>query len=1409
MTRYNNLHLNTHQSNIFKPDSIANYRQYAKRAKELGQKVLVAMEHCYSGNLFEAYTVAQEYGLKLLSGVDFNIRLSDGDYSLIMISKNNAGKTVINELISLASTQENILTVKDLLDNATKNVIITTSGINSVLLSKYADEVIKSLSDVYEIYIELQPHDTKMISEVNDLGLEWIDKGFQPILGLDTHYVSEDDLADRDIFLKSAKEFYFEEEDSVLDFPTYDVILQKFYDQGIVSNEIAELAIENTLIADEWEGISFDKEIKMITLYEGETHEQKVKRLHNLFNKAWVEDRKHIDKSKWNDYIEAIKFESNIITETGMEDYFLFNTKMIELGTTKYGGILTKSGRGCFEKTALVHTQRGLLPINEVKVGDFVINKFGEWDKVLKTWEYDIEEPMVEIQHRYQARFSPIIATLDHKILVRNENGSILYKKASDLIAGKDFVCAPIIKNNDMQEIVVDLADYANDTNIIEDDYIYEWDSNKKYTKRIKRYITLDEKFYYVLGMLYGDGCVQLTSKRGCVSLALNTKSHKNSINRKYYEEFAEMLDVSIYENISKNRNLTQLYINSKVLTRFFASNYFLSKRGVDKNVPHQLLSLPNKYAQPLYEGLITTDGSISSEGRISFDNTNLQIINLCKVLHMQLGYNPQGLMKRVGRVDNRGYKNSDSYKLRFNNHDNDVRKSYKIHKDENYFFLPIEKIIHHDAKPTKVYDLQVENDPSFTIFNMVVHNSAPSMYVNKLLNLTNIDRLEAPIELYPTRFMSISRILESRSLPDIDFNTSHPEPFVKASKELLGEHNAYQMVAYGTLQDKDAFRTYCRGLGLPVDEIADIPDKLEEYENHSMWGKLIKASKKFVGVIKSFSPHPCAMLLLNNDIRSETGVIKAKDGQYLALIDSYNSDVYKYLKNDVLTVSVYEIIGKVYESIGKPIDDVRTLIKNTQDDPKVWKLFEDGIVATLNQAGTVSGKPQIMQYAPKSIRELSMWVAAIRPSFATLRDTFLNRRPFSYNIPEFDALLQSSDNFILFQENIMKVLQYVGFPEGETYSLLKAIAKKKPGIIEPIHDRFIEGFVKQTGSEEDALEVWKIIENSVQYGFNSSHAYSVALDCLYGAYLKTNYPIDYYTETLNIYRDKVEMQGYLIEELPYFGIKLRGIKFGQSVRNYTHNGNEIFKGISTIKYLNDEVSDNMYDFYHNHYSDDMDIVDVFKYIIDNKLADNRQMNILIKLGFFYDINKNTSVLLAVYNSMTGYQSTKPIPQFLKHLGVTKLAIKYSTTLKKPQERINFLKQYLEFLSNNVELLPKFTLEERFAVEREYLGYLSTTLDSLENSYFIEEIGKGNNPWFTLYDLSTGLQRKIRGLKKDITDPNGKRLIGVGDIIEIHATKDLPKNILVDGKWTKSADQTEPYLAKISILSKEKLSKLL
>lgn len=286
-------------------------------------------------------------------------------------------------------------------------------------------------------------------------------------------------------------------------------------------------------------------------------------------------------------------------------------------------------------------------------------------------------------------------------------------------------------------------------------------------------------------------------------------------------------------------------------------------------------------------------------------------------------------------------------------------------------------------------------------------------------------------------------------------------------------------MIAYGTMQESEAFRNLCRAYGMEMDEYNLVAKNLDEHRNHPKWGKLIEESKKFIGVIDSASPHPCALALLSQPISEELGLMKIGD-EYCALIDSTTSDRWNYLKNDYLVVTVWDIISKTFEKIGQPIPSVRELTKIVEGDQEIWQLYEDGHTATLNQAGTDSGTPQVVQYKPKSIRELSGWVSAIRPSFASMKHYFLNREEFSYGIPELDKLLEASDNFILYQEDIMKVLVYVGFDEDETYGLLKAISKKQEGIIEPIHDKFINGFIEKTGSESDALRVWKIVEDAV-----------------------------------------------------------------------------------------------------------------------------------------------------------------------------------------------------------------------------------------------------------------------------------------------------------------------------------------
>ena len=1091
---YENIHCHSFYSNISTPDSVTSRKQVAERAVELGHHTISTVEHGYGGNVFDAYTIAKNLGLKLIFGTEFyyvknRFEKDKTNSHILVVAKNENGREAMNMLISEANTTGFYMKPRideELLFSLPKDDVIVTTACIASPINKYDEDYAHHFLNRGKEYfgdnffLEVQPHTHNLQIQFNKKLIEYNKKyNIDFILGVDSHYIYEKDAEMRDIFLRSKDINYPEEDGFILDFPTVDTIIDRFDVQNVLNAEQLTQAFNNTLIVRDFEGVQINDDIKMISIYPDLTHEQKTQKLKDLINREWKKDREHINKSEWKKYIDAIKFETDIIVGTNMEDYFLFNSEMIERGVNEYGGILTKSGRGCFEETALVQTKDGLKKISDVKIGDFVINRFGDFDKVINTFEYDVEnEDMIKIEHLYQSgKEFPIIATLDHKILVKDGNNT-LFKKAGDLTKG-DYICMPKLNIEQTSfDSVIDLNDYNIFGYKYDDEFIYEEynSGNTRYNKKIKRFVDNNKTLNTFIGLMYGDGN---TTKENSVSLYINSSNHKNVTNRNIFNSVASSVGLEVNEYKAINKNLITLTMKSKVFNKFISDNFFKSSIKLDKEFNTNLYNQPIENLRGLKEGLLLSDGSIA-DNREAFDSTSISLISAYKMLNDLIGESPLGLSYRKSGKDKRGYNRKESYKVRKPQNNNSTKSNIRYLEDDNYYYLPITKLTIENRDKTKVYDLQVDNDPSFVIYNMVVHNSAPSMYVNKLFGFTEIDRLEAPIELYPTRFMSKSRILETKSLPDIDYNTADTEPFIRASKDILGDNHCYQMIAFGTMQEKDAFKSYCRGLGIPLNEVVPISENLDSYRKHKQWGRIIERSQKFIGVITSYSPHPCANLLLNEDIRKSIGTIKAKDGQQLALIDSYNSDVYKYLKNDLLTVTVYGIIGNVYKSIGKPIDDVRTLIKNTKDDKRIWKLFEDGIVATLNQAGTNSGKPQIMQYKPKSIRDLSMWVAAIRPSFATLKDTFLNRRKFSYDIPELDKLLKTSDNFILFQENIMTVLQYVGFPEDETYGLLKAIAKKKPGIIEPIHDRFIKGFVAKTGSENDALEVWKIIENAV-----------------------------------------------------------------------------------------------------------------------------------------------------------------------------------------------------------------------------------------------------------------------------------------------------------------------------------------
>ena len=519
---------------------------------------------------------------------------------------------------------------------------------------------------------------------------------------------------------------------------------------------------------------------------------------------------------------------------------------------------------------------------------------------------------------------------------------------------------------------------------------------------------------------------------------------------------------------------------------------------------------------------------------------------------------------------------------------------------------------------------------------------SCASFYINKLLGMTQLDRFKINLPIFPDRFISVARCLTNRSMADIDYNVMEQKPFVQASKELLGENGCFPMVAYGTMQEGEAFRNVCRSHGLAFNDFNDIAKNLDAYREDKKWKPLIEEASHYVGTIVSASVHPCAHVLSDKDLLWEYGV--AKFGDFMCvMITSSEADQFKVLKNDYLIVSVWKLIYETFKEIGQPIMPARDLLASIKDDQRIWDLFKNGITCTLNQVDSDNGMQQAQTYGIKSFEEGALIAAAIRPSFDAWRPKFLHHEEYSTGSKDLDKVLEQTQHYILFQENLMQYFDWLGVTPAESIGLIKKISKKKikPDDFAKLEERLKDNWIKQTGSEDMFAETWEMIQGCMAYGFASPHAAATSLDMCYGAYLKVNYPLEYMTVCLNNYSGDAERTGKLKKELEYFNIKLTNIKFGMSKSKYSYDKENrvISKGIGSIKYLNDAVAEQLFDLSQKYrYKNFVDLlVDIDKYTS----CDSRQLNILIRLGYFSDFGEINQLLYLVDKFNVLYDAAK------------------------------------------------------------------------------------------------------------------------------------------------------------------------
>lgn len=685
---------------------------------------------------------------------------------------------------------------------------------------------------------------------------------------------------------------------------------------------------------------------------------------------------------------------------------------------------------------------------------------------------------------------------------------------------------------------------------------------------------------------------------------------------------------------------------------------------------------------------------------------------------------------------------------------------------------------------------------------------SAVSFYISKLLEFTTIDRISAKVKMFPERFISTERILQTKSLPDIDFNCGTPHVFTDAQSEIMGKEHSYPMIAFGTMRASGAWKLYARVSGLDFDEANMVSDQIKEYESELKYAeteedkehidvhdfidpkyhKIYDESLKYLNLVNSVSVHPCAWLIFSDeDIKKEFGLIKTKSSSGNENIcvncDGLFAEKYKLLKNDWLKVDVVNLIYDIYEKIGKEPDEVSELIDICNGDDETWSIYKNGLSIGINQFEKKSTSLKGMRYSPKNPSESCAFIAAIRPGFQSNYSQFESRQPFSYGIETLDNLIQTEEfpqSYMLYQENAMQVMEYAGIPISDTYDVIKNIAKKRYDKVIKNKDRFIKGMKKRIIEVEkrDAKEatkisnmIWQIIEDSSKYSFNCSHSYCMAADSLYGAYLKSHYPLQFYTSFMQIMEEKGDKDRIGLaqsEAQKAFSIKFPPFKFGQDNRKITLNTktNEINKSLKTIKGFGEKVAEDLYNLSQLYQGNNF--CDLLVCASDNGIISSK-FEQLIKINYFSDFGKN-----------------KKLHDF--YLEFTKGKNRYSKTLteKSKNKRLPELYSLLESLPNK-----NYLIQQQVKNELEILNEIQTSFPVNKNYGVAINLDLKYSPKIEFQNLLTG-ERKTFKIKKSIYN---EFPINKSDILLFK--KVAKKNAMTrneENKWVKIEDKFDLWL---------------
>ena len=534
---------------------------------------------------------------------------------------------------------------------------------------------------------------------------------------------------------------------------------------------------------------------------------------------------------------------------------------------------------------------------------------------------------------------------------------------------------------------------------------------------------------------------------------------------------------------------------------------------------------------------------------------------------------------------------------------------------------------------------------------------SAAGSLVCYCLGITNVNPLD--YNLLFERFLNPERV----SMPDIDidFQDDRRDEVIKYAKEKYGENSVAQIITFNKLAPRGVLKDVGRVLNFPFAEINDLTKlipivfgkvkplsaclkEVDEFAKYFKTGtdeqkagrkKLFEYANVLENLNKNASLHASGIVIAPSDVTDYVPLSKAV-GEENVFCTQYDMNLLEdagMIKIDFLGLKELKVIGKTLALVNKKYNLNLTPDSIPLDDKKTYKLFSSGATVGIFQFSKSKMREYLSKLKPKNINDLAAMNALYRPGPMKLIPDFiekrLGRKPITYMHPKMENALKETYGIIVYQEQVMQIAREIaGFSMAQADNMRKAMGKKIKEKMQQVKVDFINGATKNGVLSKVANEIFALILDFADYGFNKSHGVAYSILAFYTAYLKAHYPLEFLTVSMEGRKDDETELQLLAEECNHMNIKLHQPDINLSNMDFkvVYNGEDsnkgmIIYGLSAIKNVGEKAAVNIITEREKN-GEFKNLMD-FLIRVDLRLVNKKTLENLILAGAFDEIEGN------------------------------------------------------------------------------------------------------------------------------------------------------------------------------------------